>query len=497
MADTLRRVLGGVSTAMGDNLQQLQQRNEEADARKQEWSDERRRATIGQYMGVANNLQKSLALLLNPDTMQPMPGKEQQVAQIRQQLGEVDSYIRNLYNPSFNLDTGKVYEDPLHKLAVKLHLAKPPAQNATAGEQIRALRAIQERYGELPPSIDTAEQHRTREQEIEWTRQELKKYGASDDVIKGVTAAMLGSYKPTAPKQQWDLLQGTANGKQVSWLKDKHSGEITDLAGDPVPSDLLQAFAPNPKPETASQLTMDAYQNAFDPPIKWADMTPEQKAFYPRWKAMQGEAVTQGQHVVMVPQKDGTIKPVTIETTSQKSYPSAGAPPGLRKPKKEKTPGQQIRDLAAIRDRHSRGAGVVSVGDAVGGRETPEEKELRMAAQEGELRLADAETANRDHNNANDLIILENFLQMAFGIQPRGIRGSPAWFENVKQIAGGSWWDRMQGEMARISGGGLLSDDAREQLMTAIRNTVQNRQNAVQGMGESTSGRKPLSSFGR
>jgi hypothetical protein len=118
--------------------------------RRQGWSDERRKAAIGEFMGYANNMHKQLALLLNPDTMQPMPGKEQQAAQIRQQLGQVDDFIKKLYNPNFNPDSGMAGENPLHKLGDKLHLTKSPAGSKTAGQQMKDLKSITERYGEEP-----------------------------------------------------------------------------------------------------------------------------------------------------------------------------------------------------------------------------------------------------------------------------------------------------------------------------------------------------------
>jgi hypothetical protein len=144
----LDNLVQGLSNAAGaeDVGQRVQNKKNRATA----LSDDRRKASITEYMGTANNLHKSLALLLNPDTMQPMPGKEQQAAQIRQQLGQVDSHIRNLYNPNFDPDSGMTHENPLHKLGEKLHLTKPPAGNKTAGEQMAGLRDIQQKYAEMP-----------------------------------------------------------------------------------------------------------------------------------------------------------------------------------------------------------------------------------------------------------------------------------------------------------------------------------------------------------
>lgn len=59
--------------------------------------------------------------------------------------------------------------------------------------------------------------------------------------------SVLGVKSPAPVKQQMDLLSGTVNGKQVSWLKNKYDGSITDLAGNDVPDDQKQAFVPTPK----------------------------------------------------------------------------------------------------------------------------------------------------------------------------------------------------------------------------------------------------------
>lgn len=137
------------------------QRNQDADARKQAMADERRKAVISQYMGTANNLHKSIALHLDPDTMQALPGKEAQVAQMRTQLGQVDDYIRRLYDPRFNPDTGLMSEDPLHKLTDKLHITKAPnspEQTKTAGEQMADLKGIQQKYATEPSLLTPDEQ---------------------------------------------------------------------------------------------------------------------------------------------------------------------------------------------------------------------------------------------------------------------------------------------------------------------------------------------------
>src|SRR5215469_11271879 len=90
--------------------------------RRQKFADSQRQAEIQKYMGVSNNIHKHLALLMNPDTMTPLPGKEQEVASLQQNLSQVDAYVKNLYNPGFDFNKGAMVESPIHKLGDKLHL---------------------------------------------------------------------------------------------------------------------------------------------------------------------------------------------------------------------------------------------------------------------------------------------------------------------------------------------------------------------------------------
>src|SRR5208283_2146306 len=81
---------------------------------------------------------------------------------------------------------------------------------------------------------------------------------------------------------------------------------------------------------SATQISLEAYGSAFDPPVKWADMTPQQKAYYPSWKAMQGLLTTTHQRVQMVTQRNGDTLPVIVQDTTQRGNLSGvPKPPGL------------------------------------------------------------------------------------------------------------------------------------------------------------------------
>ena len=88
-----------------------------------------------------------------------------------------------------------------------------------------------------------------------------------------------------------------------------------------------------------------------------------------------GASTTIGEHVILVPQPDGSIMPVTVQTTSTKTFGQPGATPTPTpqatppaNPNVPKTPAQAKAQVAPVAPPH---AGVVGSGKAVGGRMTP------------------------------------------------------------------------------------------------------------------------------
>jgi hypothetical protein len=190
------------------------QRNAQADQHNQALSDAYRQQKIQDTMAASNNLHKSIALLLDPDTMQPLPGKEQQVSQLRTQLGQLDGYVKNLYNPKFDPQKGMVTEDPLHKVTDFLHLTKPPAQpytdytgapsvtapvtpgtvttpvNKTAGQQLSDLQDITARFTSTPSDNPL----------LTKKKQELQAGASPDEAQQALRVAMGIEAKPTIDK---------------------------------------------------------------------------------------------------------------------------------------------------------------------------------------------------------------------------------------------------------------------------------------------------------
>jgi len=171
----VENLVQGLATAAGaDYTAQAIQKQKD---RRQGFSDDYRKSQITEHMGTANHMQKALALMLNPDTLQPLPGKEQQVAQLRQQLSQVDARIKQLYDPNFNPQSGMMEESLLHKLGDKLHITQPP-DNKTAAQQMQDLAAIRQQYSQEPQTPTAPEENKYLKQ-----RREMKEGGFTDEEI--------------------------------------------------------------------------------------------------------------------------------------------------------------------------------------------------------------------------------------------------------------------------------------------------------------------------
>ena len=99
-------------------------------------------------------------------------------------------------------------------------------------------------------------------------------------------------------------------------------------------------------------------------------------------------------------------------------------------------------------------------------------------------RLQDSIDASKDHTNANDQVIVENFMQLSFGIQPRGIRGSPQWYDQMLQTARGSLGDVWAAKINALRGGGLLDEASRQSLLQSISFLAKNRADAAEAQAK-------------
>src|SRR5437868_7484569 len=382
-----------------DWAQQFQQQVQDADVRRQAFSDNYRTKRIQEYGKLGQEIQDLLSADQFPDkktgTMQPLPPEEKK--RLGTLLEHINARVQKFYDPKFDPFSERQGEDPLHRLTDKLHLTKAPVQSTDTKQGLETTgREFEAQYGPTPATAG-AGGRQEKERNIEQFRALGKKYGLPDQAIEQITERMIGG-PGTIPKEKWKLVQGTLDGKPFTARMNEATGEVTDLGGNEV-----TGFQMAGKPPTSTQINLEAYENAFDPPAKWADMTPAQKSYFPEWVKRQSAALTTGQHVMLTTDREGKIIPITVQTTSERQ-PGAAAgtpqPPGLRgkgegRPgaasvsKKEGHPGKGDPSKGWGTKR----AGVVGVGGAVG--EKPN-KDLLEARANYRLGIDRAKTMHRD-----------------------------------------------------------------------------------------------------
>lgn len=149
---------------------------------------------------------------LTPEEITDWTQKRQQVAQ----------HIQNLYNPSFDPGRNMVPEDPLHKLASKIHLAKPrPVGEAkNAAQQKAELQAIAQR-AISPPGTEEAQREQVREtqrkQKIDAAVKAMREAGATDEEIKQFQ--MRASEAAVGVKTSMTQRKYTSpDGKEADWF---------------------------------------------------------------------------------------------------------------------------------------------------------------------------------------------------------------------------------------------------------------------------------------
>lgn len=247
--------------------------------RQQAYSDAFRQQKIQETMAASNNIHKSIALLLDPNTMQPLPGKEADVAQLRTQLGQLDGYVKNLYNPKFDPQTGAITEDPIHKLTDKLHLTHAPAQpytdyagapqpkpvspgtvttpvNKTAGQQLSDLQDITARFSAAAPDNPY----------LIHKRQQVQAGATPEQAQQSLEISMGIEPKATADKssENWQRFDAKLpDGRQVTLMQNTKDGRITDLAGKPVADDLLSGAQLVPKTPPRPKTQYDQQKEEF------------------------------------------------------------------------------------------------------------------------------------------------------------------------------------------------------------------------------------------
>ena len=453
-----------------DWAQQFQQQVQDADVRRQSFSDNYRTKRIQEYGKLGQEIQDLLSADQFPDkqtgTMQPLPPEEKK--RLGTLLEHINARIQKFYDPKFDPFSERQGEDPLHRLTDKLHLTKAPAQPtdtkqglSTAGQEFET------QYGATPATAG-AEGRQEKERNIEQFRTLGKKYGLPDQAIEQITERMIGG-PGTIPKEKWKLVQGTLDGKPFTARMNEATGEVTDLGGNEV-----TGFQMAGKPPTSTEVNIEAYENSFDPPVKWAKMIPEQKAYFPEWVKKQSAAITTGQKVRVLIDQNNKIIPYVVQETSERQPGAAGGTPvpsGMRgKGGSEGGPSRKgATNAQPGKGNPSKGwgvpkAGVIGMGAPIATKAT---KDLLESRANYQLGIDRAKTMHRDLEAIKKkfketgevdqqamLSILFNHIGMTSGAQ-KGTRITQTMIDEAQESA--PWVSRL---LARIGVGNALDDMA-------------------------------------
>jgi hypothetical protein len=356
----LENLLEGLSSAAGSaqGVGTIEQRKQ----RRQALSDAELEAQTQQILGDVQGLHERRSRL-DPNS----PTYQQDLQTIDQALHDARQVFTDLYHPQNN-------PGALEKFGgfLKSHLGKrkgqAPATPAAARQSIEQRMAGIESAAYAPQAGPDAFAQANalfkRSTGRDMTPEEREQW-----VYK-----QTGIPQAKAEAENWVPTNVTlADGREMTLQRNSKDGRWTYLDGSEVPKELLAGATvkskAQEKPPTSTQLTIESYENAFDPPRKWADMSPEQKAFFPRWKAMQTAAESTGQYIMAVPQPNGGIQAVTVQRTGGKTFPGA-TPPGLRVPGAPSATAPRTPGEARSRITPPAGAGIIAKGGIIGGRLT-------------------------------------------------------------------------------------------------------------------------------
>src|SRR6266436_4128557 len=238
-----------------DWMQKFQKNLEDEKVRKQGMADDYRKQRIQEYGQLGTQIQDILTQGQVADkgtgSMRPLSPEEK--TQLKTTQEHVNQYLQKLHDQNIDPFSGSLHEDPLHRLTDKMRLTKPPEQKGQKAPEIeKEAGGVRTEFGATPGSKG-AQDRQEAERNVEQLRVLGKKYGFTDQMINKMTERMLAG-PGAVPKNKFQTMQGTVDGQPVTWMKNEGTGEITDLAGNEIPSDTLTKFQGQPKPMTSTQL---------------------------------------------------------------------------------------------------------------------------------------------------------------------------------------------------------------------------------------------------
>lgn len=463
-------LIEGLASAAGatDAVGRIEQKKQ----RRQALSDAELEAQTHQILGDVSALQERRAKL-DPNS----PTYQQDLKTIDQALHDARGVFTDLYHPQNN-------PNALQKFGgfLKTHLGRqkqpstPAAAKQSMADRIAGIESAA--YAPTPGYL---------------TEDEKKKAAK----IQAGLEPRAGVEKPEA--ENWVPQNVTlSDGREITLQRNSKAGRWTYLDGSPVEPELLKGATAKPKgadkPPSSAALTLESYESAFDPPVKWANMTPEQRAFFPRWKAMQTAAQTTGQSVMMIPQPNGSIMPVTVQKTSEKTFPGTQAPPGFRQPATPTTPRTPAQAKSRITP--PQGAGVIGKGEAVGGRLTPAQTTAQKKYQEavGLVTAADevAQHPNDAINQKRLAVRLERLSAGRFTTQALDYVIKAGWGNTLQQWANNVTTGALPPDVMRqlVDGAHQYLDESKAEMKASGLNTPEGQDQDIDDIVNALKGKK-------
>lgn len=175
-----------------------------------------------------------------------------------------------------------------------------------------------------------------------------------------------------------------ADGREITLQHNTKTGEWTDLAGNSIPKEQLAGAVMAPKSGKALKVGSfgDFVVRLYGQNPTAAQIEDAKK----RWTPI---SQTVGIHTIMVPQPDGSIKPVQVEVESVRGPAGRVGLP--------KTPGEAKKKAGETAPKPT--AGVVSVGESIGGKMTAPQVEAEKKYNDA-IRIASIATDTWEHPSA-------------------------------------------------------------------------------------------------
>jgi hypothetical protein len=330
----LENLAQGLASAAGatDSVQAIQKNKDNRQATQHEELE----ATTKQLFDDLRGLQER-KLKLNPQS----PSYQTDAQSIDAEMEKARSAFHDLYHPAKN-------PGALNHLGrfINQHLLRQPASpSATPGQ-------AKQDMGKTLSQLDSAASIPSAPQNpILVKRQQMKEAGFTPDQISKIEQIDQGLQGKATPEKQSNYVRedgASADGKPMSvWRNRSDPSDALDSTGQTVDPEILKGFRPTPKGAAGSAPKVGSLgeflTNAYGP-----HPTPKQEQEGKRLWMQSGAGTTTGTHMIAVPQMDGSIRMIQVETTSTKSFG---------------TPGEAKRQVPAP-------SGAIKSGDTVGGRMT-------------------------------------------------------------------------------------------------------------------------------